>query len=262
MLRALFLALDHHAGRQVGDAHGRVGLVDVLAASTGGAVSVDAQVGRVDLDGRLLVRLGQHGHGAGRGVNAALGLGFRHTLHAVGAGLELELGVDIVALDAGDHFLEAAVLTGVFREDLDPPTLALGIARIHAEQVAGKDRRLVAAGAGTDFEEHVAPILRIFRQQHALQAAFQLLQLHAGTGDFLFSHLAQIRIAVLEQRLGAFEVTLHLAEVAVGEDHRLDFGVFLGIGAKLALIADHFAIAKQRGEFLVAILEDVQLVQQ
>jgi hypothetical protein len=35
----------------VGDAHGRVGLVDVLATRAAGAEGVDAQVGRVDRDG-------------------------------------------------------------------------------------------------------------------------------------------------------------------------------------------------------------------
>jgi hypothetical protein len=44
VLRALVLALDDDARRQVRDAHGGVGLVDVLAAGAGGAVGVDAQV--------------------------------------------------------------------------------------------------------------------------------------------------------------------------------------------------------------------------
>src|SRR5690606_16349296 len=70
VLRALFLAFDHDAGGQVGDADGRFGLVDVLATGAGGAIGVHAQVGRVDLDGVLLIRLGQHRHGAGRGVDA------------------------------------------------------------------------------------------------------------------------------------------------------------------------------------------------
>src|SRR5262249_8407957 len=54
-LRALVLALHDDAGGDVGDAHGRVGLVDVLAAGAGGAVGVDAQVGVVDLDLDTLV---------------------------------------------------------------------------------------------------------------------------------------------------------------------------------------------------------------
>src|SRR3954447_19089261 len=49
-LRALVLALHNDAGRAVRDAHGRVGLVDVLAAGARRAVGVDLQVVGVDLD--------------------------------------------------------------------------------------------------------------------------------------------------------------------------------------------------------------------
>jgi hypothetical protein len=45
VLRAVVLAFDDDAGGQVGDAHRRIGLVDVLAAGARGAEGVDAQVG-------------------------------------------------------------------------------------------------------------------------------------------------------------------------------------------------------------------------
>ena len=111
-----------------------------LAARTARAVDVDAQVVRVDLDLDVL-DLGQHGDGRGRGVDAALGLGDRHALHAVHAGLELHLRVDLVALDAERDLLEAAgvALGGV--DLLDLPALQLGVARVHAVEVAGEDRR-------------------------------------------------------------------------------------------------------------------------
>jgi hypothetical protein len=85
------LALGHDAGGQVGDAHGRVGLVDVLAAGAAGAEGVDAQVGRVELTASA---------SSGSGITATVqalvwmrpcGLGGGHALHAVAAGLELEL---------------------------------------------------------------------------------------------------------------------------------------------------------------------------
>ncbi len=195
-------------------------------------------------------------------MDTALGFGLRHALHAVRTGLELELGVDVVTLDAGDHFLEATVLALVGRQHLDPPALLLGITRIHAEQVAGEDRRLVATGAGADFQIDVAPVVGVLRQQHALQAVLQLDQRLTGLGDFLLGHLAQVRVAVLEQRLGTFEVGLHLAQLAEGGDYRLDLGIFLGVRPKLALLGDHLGVAEQRREFLETIAEVVQLVQQ
>ena len=69
-LRALVLAGDDEAGRQVGDAHGGVGGVDALPAGAAGAVDVDAEVLLLDVDVHLL-DLGQHRHGGGRGVDAA-----------------------------------------------------------------------------------------------------------------------------------------------------------------------------------------------
>jgi hypothetical protein len=90
VLAAVVLALGHHAGGQVGDADGAVGLVDVLAAGAAGAEGVDAQLGRVELHLLGLVGLGHHRHRAGAGVDAALRLGGRHALHAVAAGLEAQ----------------------------------------------------------------------------------------------------------------------------------------------------------------------------
>ena len=48
--RALVLALDDDAGREVRDPDGGVGLVHVLAAGAARAVGVDAEVALVDLD--------------------------------------------------------------------------------------------------------------------------------------------------------------------------------------------------------------------
>ena len=90
VLGALVLAFHHDAARQVRDAHGRVGLVDVLAAGAGGAVGVDAQIRRIDLDLLHLVELRQDGDRHRGGVDAALRFGRRHALHAMRAGLELQ----------------------------------------------------------------------------------------------------------------------------------------------------------------------------
>ena len=119
------------------------------------------------LDLADLLELRQDRDRARRGVDAALRLGRRHALHAVRAGLELELRIGAAADDAADDLAVAAVLAGALAEHLDAPALALGVARVHPEQVAGEDRGLVAAGAGADLEEDVALVARVRRDQEA-----------------------------------------------------------------------------------------------
>src|ERR1700722_7074505 len=70
-LALLILAGDHDPGRQVRDAHRRVGRVDGLAAGTAGTVDVDAQFVLVDLHVHR-VCLRRHEHASGGGVDAAL----------------------------------------------------------------------------------------------------------------------------------------------------------------------------------------------
>ena len=72
-------------------------------------------------------------------------------------------------------------------EDLGLPALALGVARVHAEEVADEERRLLAAGAGADFDDRVL-VGRAGRgeQQHlearprARPARLELLRLLLG----------------------------------------------------------------------------------
>ncbi len=90
-LRFFVLAGDHQAGGQVGDAHGRIGGVDALAAGAGGAEGIDADILGFDLDFDF-VGFGQHGDGDRGSVHAALLFGDRHALHAMHAAFVLQLG--------------------------------------------------------------------------------------------------------------------------------------------------------------------------
>jgi hypothetical protein len=77
----------------------------------------------------------------------------RHALDAVHAALELQPAEHAVAGDRGDDLLVAAHLAFGDAVDLDLPALQRRVALVHAEQVAGEQRGLVAAGAGADFED-------------------------------------------------------------------------------------------------------------
>ena len=96
----------------MGDADGRLCLVDVLAACAAGTVGVDLQVLGVNLH-LDLVRLRQHRYSDGGGVDTALGLGLGHALNAVHARLKFKFGVRSVAVDREADLLVAAKLGGV-----------------------------------------------------------------------------------------------------------------------------------------------------
>ncbi len=95
-----------------------------------------------------------------------------------------------------------------------------------------------------------------------MQIAFQFDQLLLGLAHFQCRHFPQVRVAVLEQRLGTGEVVLHFEQLFIGGDNRLDFRVLLGIGAEFVLVGNDFAIAQQGGQFFETVLEGVQFIEQ
>src|SRR5439155_18501097 len=159
-LRALVLAGHDEAGGDVGDAHGRVGGVDALTAGARRAIDVHADVLLCHLHVHVL-GFRQHGNRDRRGVDAARRLGHRHALHAVHAALELEPAPGPTALDEEDDVLEATHAGDTGVHHLDLPALALRVLRVHAGQVGGEQRRLVAAGAGADLHEDVLVVVGI-----------------------------------------------------------------------------------------------------
>lgn len=95
-----------------------------------------------------------------------------------------------------------------------------------------------------------------------MQVALQLDELIFGFADFFHGHFTHVRVAVLEQCLGTFEVGLHFEQLRIGGENRLNFGVFLGIGTELGLIGNNLAIAEQGSQFFETVLEHVQFIEQ
>ena len=194
VLAATVLAFGHDAGGKVSDAHRRVGLVDVLTTGAAGAVGVNAQVGRVDLDRHGLVGFGQHGDGAGTGVDASLGLGGRHALHPVAARLKAQPAVNAHAqrvgrpFDAQHHLLVATQLRGRLADDFAAPAATLGVTRVHAKQVGSKQRRFVTAGTGAQLQKSRPGVVRVFGYQHSLQRLVKPADVGFGRSDFVLGH--------------------------------------------------------------------------
>src|SRR4051812_38624724 len=98
-------------------------------------------------------------------MNASGAFGIGHALHTVDAGFELELCEWAAAADLGDDLLVPAHAAFARRYHFHFPALLRGIALVHAEQVTGEQRSLIAASAGADFEDDVALVHRILGQE-------------------------------------------------------------------------------------------------
>ena len=76
-------------------------------------------------------------------------------------------------VDQRDHFLDSAEPGVAEAERLDLPSMAFGVAGVHAEQIAGEQRRLLAAGAGADLEDDVLVVVGIARREQHLELLFE-----------------------------------------------------------------------------------------
>jgi hypothetical protein len=163
----------------VGDPHRRVGRVDRLPAGAAGAVDVDPQVGRRDLDLVVtLVDVRHDEHPGSRGMDAPLALGDGDPLDPMHAALKLQprprrfadVGSSLGA-QCDSRLFDAAEIGLRLVEHLGLPTATLGIPQVHPQQVTGEQGRLIPALPRLDLEDRVPVVVGIARQQEGVQAA-------------------------------------------------------------------------------------------
>ncbi len=82
------------------------------------------------------------------------------------------------------------------REHFDLPAVLLGKARVHAEDLGGKERGFVAAGAGADFEDDVLFVVGVLGQQQHLDLFFEGGLARLERGNLFLGHGAQIGVAL------------------------------------------------------------------
>src|SRR5437667_196533 len=151
-LRALVLALDDDARRQVRDADGRVGGVDPLAAGTGGAEDVhpDLILPQVHLH---VVHLRHDRDRREARLPAARGVERRDPDEPVNARLALEGAVGVLARNLDGRRLDPRLVAGEEVHDLRPEARALTPAKVHPEQHLRPVLGLRTAGARMDRED-------------------------------------------------------------------------------------------------------------
>ena len=136
----------------VGDAHRRFGLVDVLSARAGRAIGVDAAIALVDLDLDPVVddRIDPD-RGKAR-VPAGVGIERRDAHQTMDARLGLQPAMRVVALDDDRRRLDAGLVARRLFDQLDLELSPLRPAHVHAQQHARPVAALGAAGPGMHFD--------------------------------------------------------------------------------------------------------------
>jgi len=157
------------------------------------------------------------------------------------AALVLQAAVGPLALDDRRHFLEAAGLGLGEVEDLHPPALTLGVAAVHAEELAGEERRLVAAGAGADLEHDVSLVVGILGRELDAQLLLQRRLAFGEPGALLLRQGVEL-VAALEageHLVGRAPLAIGLLPVAVAAHDLGDLGQRLaGVAVGLAVRQD------------------------
>ena len=139
-----------------------------------------------------------------------------HPLHAVHAALELQprphpvgRGRRAGRLD-GDRDVLVAAEVGLGRgEHLGLPAPALGVPQVHPQQVAGEQRRLLAALARLDLDDHVLGVVGIARGEQLGQPVLQL-------GDPVGETLGLVGEAGVHRRQFARRLQVAAGRVEIG----------------------------------------------
>jgi hypothetical protein len=145
------------------------------------------------------------------------------------------------------------------RENLDIPAAHFRVSRIHAEQVAGENRRLVTAGAGAYFQEGVTVVSGVFRYELFLQFQFQLFTARLHLAQFLVGHGAQVRVGVVQHFPGRLLLLLCLLQCGEAVDHRVELRIFHRQGAKALAVGDSVRVCEQGAHFAGAFHHGFQL---
>src|SRR5437867_8088455 len=121
--------------------------------------------------------------------------------------LEFQSAPGALALDEEDDFLVAADARRAGVHDLDLPALTLGVLRVHPQQVAGEEARLVTSGACADLDEDVLVVVGIARQEQALEIALECRLAGRELIDLELGQLGQLAVAAVGQEVARLAAT-------------------------------------------------------
>ena len=162
-----------------------------------------------------------------RGLDPSVGLRDRDALDPVGSRLELETGIGALS---DNHEGDKGIATKSGRlaiQDLDLPSLLVRIVLIHAEEIARKDIRLVAAGSAADFHDDVLFVVLVLRKEFDLKLCPRFLDFLLKTIGLFLSHLPHLRIGILHHLPGIGKLSFHRGDFIEHRDRRFQGSPFL-----------------------------------
>ena len=189
---------------------------------------------------------------------SALRLGLRDALHTMCTGFEFQPRIDVGADDPNHHLLVAAVFADALADHLRLPAPALGISQVHAQQIAGKQRRFGTTGTGPHFEIDVALVIGVARQQQALQLGLQCAQRGAGILAGVLGELGHFRVG--QHGLGAVQFDLRTCVPLIALADRFELCVLTTEIAKAVGVGLHVRVGQQYGDLLEALADLFEFV--
>ena len=139
--------------------------------------------------------------------------------------------------------------------------MLLGEARVHAEDFGGKERGLVAAGAGADFEDDVLFVVGILGNQQDLDFFFDGCGARLERGDLFLGHGAQVGVGLGQHGACFDEALLHLLQFAILFDGLFDLAKRLGGLLIFFVVVQHFGQRELRLQVVVALLHLFQTIE-
>ena len=139
----------------VGQAHSRVGFVDVLTTRARSTEGVGTHVRRVDIDFDGVIDFGVNKHGRERGVTATRRVERRLANQAVHTGFGAQKAKGIFAFHLDGGALDAGDVARGFVFHLGFEALALAVTHVLAQQHGGPVAGLGATGSGLDVNKAV-----------------------------------------------------------------------------------------------------------
>ncbi|MCY1276206.1 hypothetical protein D9M70_248650 [compost metagenome] len=219
----------------------------MLTARAGGAVGVDAQVGRVDLDLDVVVDFRRGEHRGERGVATVAGVERALAHQAVHADLSAQPAEGVLALDVHGGALDAGDFAFGQFDDGGVEAVLVGPAQVHAQQHVGPVLGLGAAGAGLDVQVGVVRVH--LAAEHA--AEFQLLEDLAQALDFGGDVVHRAFVVLLDRHVQQVAgVGQAAGEVVQGLDDLRQLGAFT------AEVLGVFGVVPDVGVFEFAVYFD------